>query len=446
MAEGFIQEDGIRSLEEIAKSYMLDLVDRNLLIVEKRYVTGDVSLCRVHDLVKQLCVEKGKEENFFLKIDSQQSNHLCDVIATRKQRRVFTNQDIDILSLSHATTPSIRSLLCYHRKTFLTDNISKFFRSFALLRVLILEKCELIDLSSGLALLVHLRYLDIWQSLFPSSICNLWNLQTLIVHTTYSCMVLPSNISNLVNLRHLISNTDIYLPSIVKPMKLEVISNVVLGDGVDNFEKCFPGIKNLTSTLYSDEENDFQVLRGLQILTLIGSAFSRRESTKPRFVRGEPNLGKNHIRFPATLKELHLVRCGLAWSDMSIIQSLPNLEVFILEDNAFKGMIWETGEEEFQQLKFLRLEELNIKHWEATSINFPCLKRLEVLNCVHLEEIPLELGDISMLEYIYVLNCGVSLLVSVQNIRQEQDDVGNYELKIFVDGRKLPSCESNHED
>ncbi|CAH1433565.1 unnamed protein product [Lactuca virosa] len=357
MAEGFIQDDGCRSLEEIGKGYLMDLVDRNLLIVEELYITGDVQFCKVHDLVRQLSVEKGKEENFFLKIEPPSSG-LCDIIGkqinklrnrkkaitTHEQCRVVTNQEIDIMSLCRQSTPNIRSLLCNHRKTTFTDNISKFFRSFALLRVLNLERCELIDFSPSLALLVHLRYLEIWISLFPSSICNLWNLQSLLVRTSSSSMLLPSSISNLVNLRHLGCNADLFLPSIGKPMKLESISNVVVGVGVDNFKKYFP------------------------------------------------------------------------------------------------------REEQFQRLKILRLEELNIKQLEASSINFPCLKELEVVNCVDLEEIPLELGDISTLECIYVVNCCASLLVSLQKIRQEQDVVGNYELEIIVDERNMPSCVPRNDD
>lgn len=136
----------------------------------------------------------------------------------------------------------------------------------------------------------------------PLSICDLWNLQTLNVYTISSHMVLPSNISDLVNLRHVYCDEDLYLPSIGKPMKVQYISNVVLGDGVDNFHKCFPGIKQLTSTLYADKETDFEVLRYLQDLRLIRSGYSRRRSVEQKFLRGQPNLGKNHIiTFPNQL-------------------------------------------------------------------------------------------------------------------------------------------------
>ncbi|KAI3780972.1 hypothetical protein L2E82_10968 [Cichorium intybus] len=228
-------------------------------------------------------------------------------------------------------------------------------------------------------------------------------------------------------------------------MKLEFISKVVFGDGVDNFEKCFPVIKNLTSTLYSDEENDFEVLLHLEILALVGSGSRRRESTQPKFVR-ESNLGKKLIRFPAALKQLSISGCRLPWSDMTIIQSLPNLEGLILINNGFEGTLWETGEKKFQQLKFLGLYDLNIKQWKASSHNFPCLEQLEVVKCVDLEEIPLELGDFSTLECIRVWACDVSLRISLLKIRQQQDVVGNCELKIIVDGEEMSSFVPNHDD
>ncbi|KAI3780974.1 hypothetical protein L2E82_10970 [Cichorium intybus] len=229
-------------------------------------------------------------------------------------------------------------------------------------------------------------------------------------------------------------------------MKLELISNVLLGDGVDNFKKCFPRIKELASPLYSDKENDFEELLYLEILELDGSGSRRRESTEPGFLRSEPNLGKKQIRFPAALKKLKILRCRLPWSDMSIIQSLPNLEVLLLEDNGFEGTLWETGEKQFQQLKILCLDDLNIKQWEASSLNFPRLEQLEVVGCVDLEEIPLELGDISTLHTIKVYDCAPSLRVSLLKIQKEQYDVGNCELKIIVDGVEMPSFVPTYDD
>ncbi|KAI3795560.1 hypothetical protein L1987_38215 [Smallanthus sonchifolius] len=186
------------------------------------------------------------------------------------------------------------------------------------------------------------------------------------------------------------SSMPFFLPSNEKPMILQTISNVELRDGVDYLQKYFPYIKELTCKTYLDEENDFKYLTYLEKLKLIGLP-RRMKSTMHDCPKGEP---KNHITFPATLKTLTLDLCRLPWSDMSIIQSLPNLEVLKLRRRAFDGNHWNTYEQEFRQLKFLRLEVLYIKLWEVYSTSFPCLKQLEIFSCKDLEEIPLEIGDI----------------------------------------------------
>ncbi|MFS8023213.1 putative leucine-rich repeat domain superfamily [Helianthus anomalus] len=209
--------------------------------------------------------------------------------------------------------------------------------------------------------------------------------------------------------------TSFYLQSIEKPMNLQAISNVELGDGVDNFQKCFPYIKELTCTTYSDEQNDFKSLTYLEKLELT--------------CRGER---KNPITFPTTLKRLTIRGCDLPWSDMSIIQSLPNLQVLKLRHFSFFGTRWNTGEHVFPQLKFLRLESLDIELWEAYSRSFPCLKHLEVIRCYNLEEIPLEIGDIPTLELIKINECEQCVGESVRRIQEGQRDLGNYDLKINV--------------
>ncbi|KAI3736385.1 hypothetical protein L6452_15924 [Arctium lappa] len=203
-------------------------------------------------------------------------------------------------------------------------------------------------------------------------------------------------------------------------MNLQSISNVMLKDGVDNLQKCFPSIKKLTLHCDKDNECHFELLPYLETLKLTGMS-----------------LRHNQISFPATLKKLTLVDCFLPWSNMSIIHPLPNLEVLKLKSNAFMGRQWDACEQQFRQLKLLTLESLNIKHWEASSTSFPCLKQLSLLNCDDLEEIPLEIGEIATLELIETDSWNDSVVESVKRIQQEQHDVGNYDLKINVDGMDL---------
>ncbi|KAK4414164.1 putative disease resistance RPP13-like protein 3 [Sesamum alatum] len=77
---------------------------------------------------------------------------------------------------------------------------------------------------------------------------------------------------------------------------------------------------------------------------------------------------------PPRLKKLTLSKCALPWQDMAVIRLLPNLEIVKLRASAFIGEEWECNEGEFPRLKFLLLEELNLKCWQAESSNFPCLE------------------------------------------------------------------------
>ncbi|KAI3736396.1 hypothetical protein L6452_15935 [Arctium lappa] len=197
-------------------------------------------------------------------------------------------------------------------------------------------------------------------------------------------------------------------------MNLQTISRVVLVDEIMSWVRCFPCIKKLKC---------LSCKNGLESLTFLETL----KWLKPC---------KFGIRLPASLKKLTLVGCNLLWSDMSLLQLLPKLEVLKLLKYAFVGHRWETGEKPFPQLKFFKLQLSNIRQWKASSINFPCLRRLVLAECEDLEEIPLELGDISTLEVIEIDDSSSSVVESLDRIREEQHNEGNYELELKINVRK----------
>lgn len=89
----------------------------------------------------------------------------------------------------------------------------------------------------------------------------------------------------------------------------------------------------------------------------------RATHTIDRILSGEPPFQYIHFTFLETLKTLDISGCHLQWSDMSKIQSLPNLESLKLQQNAFVGSCWDTDEQEFQKLKMLSLCWLDIRVW-----------------------------------------------------------------------------------
>lgn len=66
VAEGFIKAVGKESLEGTAKRFLEDLISRNLLSIDKLGKTGNIRSCRIHDLVRDLCLREAERERFYV--------------------------------------------------------------------------------------------------------------------------------------------------------------------------------------------------------------------------------------------------------------------------------------------------------------------------------------------------------------------------------------------
>lgn len=137
---------------------------------------------------------------------------------------------------------------------------------------------------------------------------------------------------------------------------------------------------------------------------------------------------------PICLKRLTLSYTSLPWEDMANIVVLPNLQELKIKYNGFDGDVWKLNDEEaFNQLKFLLISTINLKHWEASSVNFPRLERLVLKRCYYLEEIPQDLGEICTLASIELHECSISAAKSVNEIQEEQESMGNDCLSVITD-------------
>ncbi|KAF3341818.1 disease resistance RPP13-like protein 3 [Carex littledalei] len=66
IAEGFIPQEDNRTLEETAEGYLEDLVQRSLVQVKYRSSKGSIIYCSIHDLLRDLAIQKAKEDNFLV--------------------------------------------------------------------------------------------------------------------------------------------------------------------------------------------------------------------------------------------------------------------------------------------------------------------------------------------------------------------------------------------
>ncbi|XP_078161816.1 disease resistance protein RPP13-like [Carex rostrata] len=83
IAEGFIRQEGIKSMEDIAESYLEELVQRCMVQVSRRSCVGKIKYCHTHDLLRDLAIQKAKENNFLTVVSKNDTNLSCRTSARR---------------------------------------------------------------------------------------------------------------------------------------------------------------------------------------------------------------------------------------------------------------------------------------------------------------------------------------------------------------------------
>ncbi|XP_047961356.1 putative late blight resistance protein homolog R1B-16 [Salvia hispanica] len=429
VCEGFLKPIDGRSLETIGKGFVKDLIDRNLILVDELGSTGNIKLVKVHDLVRDLCLNQAKKEGFY---------HVIGEYSPRGvniQRRIVIRKTIskdklldDLQCMSHA-----RSVICEHGKVPLCQN-------FELLRTIHAYKFRTFEYERYVNCLVsgyvNLRQLAVkaanMSSIF-SSFNHFWNLQTLIV----SCpceSIGPTEMWKMPQLRHIDFGRRLLLPD--PPSDAGVMENLVVLEGALNFKcdkevvKRIPNIKKLRirySGSKGMDDDDYYCLSNIKFLCKLESLHI---SSWYDF-SGNASLYK--IIFPRTLKSLTLdMEDHFEWENvLQKIGSLPLLEKFKLWEGCFGTGKWEIFDGQFPCLKYLGLFSIpSLKQWtaEASSI-FPRLEKLRLFHINGLKNIPSEIGYIPTIQKIWMDFCGELVVTCAKEIVEEQ---------MYLQGDDLP--------
>lgn len=437
VGEGFLKPISGKSYEEVAEDYIRELIDRNLIIVDSYCCSGKVKVCRMHDLLRDICLKEAKKHKFFsvlteesLRIPQEMiSERRCVCIYDKRRSEEEHNSPDQVFECA-----SFARSLIWEFQPHLPS-----FTTLSLLRV-----CSVADEIFPEAIFeqVNLRYLFLGiepnyllPKAIPPSISLLWNLEILVVVIPNA--IIPSQIWKMPMIRHVVF-TKARLPH--PPIGDDnVLSNLQTLEEIHSFQcseevvKRIPNIKKL-KIYYEDfftEEgprsciSNLGRLHKLESVGIVIDPFPDVEQTQRHL--------EQNLTFPHSLKKLCIGHTRLQWEDLNAkIGSLPLLEVLKLKWQSFVGPKWETVEGNFCSLKFLLVEYCDLEHWATDYTHFPCLERLVLRDLPLLEEIDSRIGHILTLGLIELACCTKSAVISAKTLLEEQEEYGNVSIQVRV--------------
>ena len=395
IAEGFIRQIGNRNMEDDAEDYLEELIDRSLIQVATKRLDGGVRTCRIHDLLRDLCISESAEEKF---LEVRSNDNLPQLSKFRRISIHFGNHPY--ISSNPCLPSNCRSVIGFGEAVGHNNHLYKGYylkwlcESNKLVRVVELRNMVRIGclIPKKIENLVHLRYLSICSGknyVIPDSICNLWNLETLDMRNS-EIKRLPKGIWKLQKLRHLYLDGPTYLP---RPDNEAGLPNLQVLTGIYlNYDKTeslfaqarFPNLRKL----------GFYGLHAPPSLVLTLSSIHPLRHLQTLKLRNYISLS-NPSSLQSTLTKITLLDVtlldvpGYLPSIWKVLGSLTNLRILkIVNCNWFT---LHCDESSFCQLEVLKMREVTDMGWNIEKGAMPRLQRLVLERCsfdmIHVEEI-----------------------------------------------------------
>ncbi|TYG96384.1 hypothetical protein ES288_A11G346000v1 [Gossypium darwinii] len=443
------ESDGGEIAEDVAESYLMELVERCMIQVRERDVaTLKVKTIQMHDLMRDLCLSKAKQENFVFIVDKSNASSLSMI---RKVSRVSVHEFFFIQCIK---SPNIRSLLFFNG--FFPKEA--FEKSMPLEVLNYVEKHEedccnplfcILEISKDSTKLLKIR--GIWRYMFnnfkllrvlnyetgyynfagwklPSDIGNLRCLQTLDLRVRNLRIHVPNVIWRMEQLRHL------YLPRRCKSrtkLKLGTLRKLLTLVNF-NTKNCYlKDLINMTNLRELVINSPFNIenfsekelgenppiigSKYLHSLSIVGNLGDR--SINPRHlahllsgctsicklsVAAEISELPEYHYFSSHLAYIRLEWCGFEENPLPTLEKLPNLRILELEEILeVKEMF--CSAQGFPRLESLSLGKLyNFEEWKVDEGAMPSLQRLEIWGCRLLKMLPEGLRFITTLKELKI--------------------------------------------
>ncbi|XP_009759026.1 putative disease resistance protein At1g50180 [Nicotiana sylvestris] len=415
-------------LEDIAEDYLDELIGRNMVQVILVRADDRVRSCRLHDLLRDFCIMKAKEE-IFLQVHDQNVDNISTVLSDQSRHHVLycPLERYDYLGNSKTY---IRSLLSFDSSSaeLNLDRICTS-SSFKLLKVLYIDSPGLNVISDSIGKLGCLKYLGIgWKTrikMLPPSLIRLKNLETIdMPMSRHYSVLIPNVLGKLENLRRLLGYIN--SPSLLKidlPNNLQIIGSIPVKHWMHN--ENLTRMTNLQKVgLFIQDDHDLDMdrlcdslaeLKNLQSLCLevegrsqisLVAGLSKVSHIAKLKLKGRlASMPAHPCVFPHNLCQLTLVNSKLHPDSIQVLEKLTNLSVLKLV-NAFDGRTHydslTVSENGFRGLMFLRVELLTMTEMKLGKGAMAGLKHLQIFDCYSLRKLPEELILLTNLEKLEI--------------------------------------------
>ncbi|TYG47634.1 hypothetical protein ES288_D11G355500v1 [Gossypium darwinii] len=455
VAEGIVsskqeERNGGQIAEDVAESYLTELVERCMIQVRERDVaTLKVKTIQMHDLMRDLSLSKAKQENFVFIVDQSNASSLSMI---RKVRRFFPEEalekslPLEVLNYveeheDEVCNPLVWILMISRTGTSFLNarGIWRYmFNNFKLLRALNYERTTGdrfvgFKLPSDIGNLIHLRFLSLkdleftWPKL-PSSLGNLRCLQTLDLRVDSYKIHVPNVIWRMEQLRHLYlpwrckSRTKLKLGTLRKLLTLVNFNtkNCYLKDLINMTNLRELGI-NLPFNFENFNEKELgenpfiigsKYLHSLSIITRrlkisidprhLAHLLSTCTSICKLSIAAEISKLPEYHYFSSHLTYIRLRWCKFEEDPMPTLEKLPNLRILEFE-RSFEGKEMVCSAQGFPKLESLILAEVdNLEEWEVDDGAMPSLQRLKIRECLNLKMLPEGLRFITTLKELKI--------------------------------------------
>ncbi|KAF3437602.1 hypothetical protein FNV43_RR20358 [Rhamnella rubrinervis] len=426
IAEGLIQPNGNMSVIDVAEENLEQLIDRSLIQLARKRSDGGVKTCRIHDLLRDLCIRESSQDKF-LEFYSKAS-----ISSISKSRR---------LSFQHFSKESLRYLPRTTRSLLLINNsdpsdfipksvFTNIFICSKFIRVLFLIDANIWKIPSKIDQLVFLRCLWIKDSSIhglPSSISNLWYLETIHLAANIG-NPLPKGIwSVMKNLRTLYVKPGTYNPLPKPPRRLmgESFGNlkVLYWLKVDQNAALviakFPNLRKLGLTFSGVHVSPASDLDAENAMTSVGELESLQSFKLSYF----PTYNRVCVRlnsFPSTLTKISLAYCKLDQDHFEALARQPHVRVLKLKSSRSRWvevphLVVSAGD--FPQLEVLKMRKLSIRRFTMGKKAMPNLQRLIIRQIDSLRDLPYELWSITTLQLVEVSDVSYELSTKLRDLK-----------------------------